>query len=142
MQSLPTIHTSFNIWKKSIDLRLFWTCLVEPFLRPLMLKNIRGWILGFGTQKFSANCEKSAANLKKVRQTPVWLTIQKFEISSFKYFQTVMAKKHKFVCSFFGRIHGAAICFRFYLTFRDLKNKNKCLQQWGVISYWVGSVME
>ena len=50
----------------------------------------------------------------------VWKYL-KLEIStsSFKYFQTVMAKKPKFVRSVFGRIYGAPICFWFYLTFRS-----------------------
>ena len=31
------------------------------------------------------------------------------------------SKQNNFVCSFFGRIYSATICFRFYLTFSDLK---------------------
>ena len=45
-------------------------------------------------------------------------------ISSFKYFRTVLAKKHKSVCLFFERIYGATICFRFYLTFTTETTKN------------------
>ena len=29
------------------------------------------------------------------------------------------SKQNKFVCSFFGRIYIAPICFQFYLTFRN-----------------------
>ena len=35
------------------------------------------------------------------------------------------SKQNKFVCSFFGRIYGASICFRFYLTFRWNEKKLK-----------------
>ena len=39
----------------------------------------------------------------------------------FQVFPDGHGKKTKFVSSFFGRIYGAPICFRFYLTFRSFQ---------------------
>ena len=66
-----------NIWKICIDLRLFskW---VEPFLRPLRSKDVRGWILRLRPQNFLESSLSLAANLEKVRQTSVWQMIPKF----------------------------------------------------------------
>ena len=38
-----------------------------------------------------------------------------------KYFRTVKQKTNNLVCSVFGRIYGAPICLRFYLTFMKSK---------------------
>ena len=42
-------------------------------------------------------------------------------ICCFFAFLLFTAKKNKFVCSFFGRMYGAQICLRFYLTFINLQ---------------------
>ena len=42
---------------------------------------------------------------------------KKKKLICFVYREKQKSKQNKFVCSFFGRIYGAPICFRFYLTF-------------------------
>ena len=58
-----------NLWNKCIDLRLFLECLKGPFLRPLISKDIRGWILRLSLQKSLTNSERLAANVEKVCMT-------------------------------------------------------------------------
>ena len=66
-------------------------------------------------------------NKGQIKPYADWLAIK---ISSFKYFPTVMAKKTEFVCSFFGRIYGAPICFWFYLTFSSLTGIKMSHRNW------------
>ena len=66
-------------------------------------------------------------NKGQIKPYADWLAIK---ISSFKYFPTVMAKKNESVCSFFGRIYGAPICFWFYLTFSSLTGIKMSHRNW------------
>jgi hypothetical protein len=47
-----------------------------------------------------------------------WRSVDSPKKQTNDFFLLFMAKKNKFVRSFFGRIYGAKICLRFYLTFR------------------------
>ena len=73
LQFMPPI----NIWKKCIDLRLFWKCLVWPFLRPLRSKDVRCWIFRLQPRTFVIFSESLAANFQKDRQSFVWQTVPK-----------------------------------------------------------------
>ena len=43
------------------------------------------------------------------------------------------SKQNKFICSFFGRIYGAAICLWFFLTFRSKNSKNQVSIETGLL---------
>ena len=70
-----------NPWKKCSNFMQFLKYLAEPFLRPLMSKDVQCWILRLQPRNFAIISESLAANLEEVRQTSVWQTVPKFWFS-------------------------------------------------------------